>query len=83
MDAVLPCGELALSGHEVQTVAPDWSVYVPAAQGAQAPPTGPALPASQSEYCGAERRHVEREIERASEINREIERERKKKSDSW
>ena len=25
----LPEGELALSGHEVQTVAPDWSVYVP------------------------------------------------------
>jgi hypothetical protein len=27
--AALPCGELVLSGHEVQTVAPDWSVYVP------------------------------------------------------
>ena len=58
---------------------------IPAAQGAQAPPTGPALPASQSEYCGAERRHAEREreIERASEIERKIERERKKESERW
>ena len=36
------------------------------------------MPASQSEYCGAERRQREREIERASEIDREIESERKK-----
>ena len=54
---------------------------IPGAQGAQAPSTGPALPASQSEYCGEERR--ERENERASEIEREIERERKKESESW
>ena len=78
VEELLPCGESAFSGHGVQAVALEWSVYVPVAQGAQAPPTGPALPSLQSEYCGAEHRRSER----ASEIEREIERERKKASES-
>ena len=47
---------------------------IPAGQGAQAPPTGPALPASQSKYCGAAERERSSARARSSERSRERER---------
>ena len=76
-DEVAPSvGEYIPAGHAMQVVAPEWIVNVPAAQGAQAPSTGPALPASQSEYCGEERRERERARERDRARDRAREKER-------
>jgi hypothetical protein len=47
--AVEFCGQKLLAGHSSHAALPPEALYVPATQGAQAPPSGPVYPATQEQ----------------------------------